>query len=71
MQQEYSDDLILRAIQISVINNAKTMFRVMNEFKKVDLPQPNVVNEIKNSQTNQTINAEANGTKQNGPIFFQ
>ena len=55
-----------------VINNAKTMFRVMNEFKKVDSPQPNVVNEIKNNQANQTVKVEANNvTKQNGPVFFQ
>ena len=55
-----------------VINNAKTMFRVMNEFKKVDSPQPNVVNKIKNNQTNQTVKVEANNvTKQNGPVLFQ
>jgi len=30
-----------------VVNNAKTMFKIMNEFKKVDTPQPN-----KNQQYN-------------------
>lgn len=59
-----------------VINNAKTMFRVMNEFKKVDSPKPNIVAEQKTSQntnidtTDQTINTN-NVASQNGPVFFQ
>ena len=58
-----------------VINNAKTMFRVMSEFKKIDsLPQTNIVNE--NKQTEQSANdinksSEKANYNQNGPIFFQ
>ena len=52
-----------------VINNAKTMFRVMNEFKKVDIPQTNTM------QTNiidkkKEIPLETSSTN-NGPTFFQ
>ena len=52
-----------------VINNAKTMFRVMNEFKKVDIPQTNTM------QTNiiddkKEIPLE-NSSTNNGPTFFQ
>ena len=52
------------------------MFRVMNEFKKVDSPKPNIVAEQKTSQntnidtTDQTINTN-NVASQNGPVFFQ
>ena len=43
-----------------VINNAKTMFRVMNEFKKAD------------SDNYTPIENETQNTKQsNGPTFFQ
>ena len=58
-----------------VINNAKTMFRVMSEFKKVDsVPLTNTVNE--NKQTEQNTNdinksSEKINYKQNGPVFFQ
>lgn len=41
-----------------VVNNAKTMFKIMNEFKKVDTPKPNEKVEIVNS------NAD-------NPTFFQ
>ena len=48
-----------------VVNNAKTMFKVMNEFKKVDTPPTNKkentnIEEIKNQKTN----------NQNNPTFF-
>ena len=62
--------------QISpVVRNAKTMFRVMNEFKKVDTPNTN--------NNNSTINNDNNLSKENGvektttnsyqesnPVFF-
>ena len=61
-----------------VINNAKTMFRVMNEFKKVDIPQNNVSeknnSEINNSEINNSeINNQIQKLKSNsnGPTFFQ
>ena len=52
-----------------VINNARTMFRVMNEFNKVDLPQNNatqnnVVVEIDNKEKIEKV-------ENNGPVFFQ
>ena len=46
-----------------VINNAKTMFKVMKEFKKVDLPQTN--------QIKQNIQPVIDKKIQNGPVFFQ
>lgn len=56
-----------------VINNAKTMFRVMNEFKKVD-SQPianNNNNKTEQNKNNVNKNVNNNITHQNGPVFFQ
>ena len=55
-----------------IVNNAKTMFRVMNEFKKVDSPP--ITNNSNNVVTKdeQPINNVNNTDKsQNGPVFFQ
>lgn len=49
-----------------VLNNAKTMFRVMNEFKKVDTPIPT-------EQTKETTDVASNvieTNNENGPTFF-
>lgn len=49
-----------------VIKNAKTMFKVMNEFKKVETPStntPTTENEIKKEAVISTSNTE-------GPTFF-
>lgn len=55
-----------------VINNAKTMFRVMNEFKKVDLPQENIIqNNISNNINSNNTNVETIKKIDNGPVFFQ
>ncbi len=55
-----------------VINNAKTMFRVMNEFKKVDLPQENIIqNNISNNIDSNNTNVETIKKIDNGPVFFQ
>ena len=57
-----------------VINNAKTMFRVMNEFKKIDTPQNNIIeNEFVKENNNITENNIVKNKKSenNGPIFFQ
>lgn len=53
-----------------VINNARTMFRVMSEFNKVDLPQNNT------NQNNVVIETDVKKEKiekveNNGPVFFQ
>ena len=52
-----------------VIDNAKTMFRVMNEFKKID----NSPNPVTNNTVTDSPNQEEKNTiiKQNGPTFFQ
>ena len=51
-----------------VINNAKTMFKVMNEFKKVETPTKNKkednLNEIKIEKNNENLQNE------NSPTFF-
>lgn len=49
-----------------VVNNAKTMFKVMNEFKKVETPKNNTSRTIEkiDNTTNSSIN-------NNNPTFFQ
>ena len=40
-----------------VMKNAKTMFKVMNEFKRVDnVPQPNISNNIENQKQKESNN---------------
>ena len=49
-----------------VINNAKTMFKVMNEFKKVETPKSEKkVTKIENDTTN-----ENSIQNENSPTFF-
>ena len=48
-----------------VIKNAKTMFQVMNEFKKVDTPK--VVDEKKNVEEKKEVITTSNDV---GPTFF-
>jgi len=51
-----------------VMNNAKTMFKLMNEFKKVETPEKQ--KNIKKTQNNEIIEKqESNNT--NNPTFFQ
>jgi len=57
-----------------VLNNAKTMFRVMNEFKKVDTPA--TVEAVSNTSTtvptvNEISNEIVNNNVNNGITFFQ
>ena len=59
-----------------VINNTKTMFRIMSEFKKgdktnVNNKQNNIVNKDKH-QTNNYTTTQSNATysTNNGPTFF-
>ena len=49
-----------------VINNAKTMFRIMSEFKKSD--KPKIINKQTNNYTNTKTNT--NYSNNNGPTFF-
>ena len=49
-----------------LVKNAKTMFRVMNEFKKTDIPSHNA-NIAKEVPDNQSL---PNFSNSNGPTFF-
>lgn len=56
-----------------IVNNAKTMFRVMNEFKKIDTPTESETvadnqNTTSSNQTETTINNRP--TSSQGPTFF-
>ena len=51
-----------------VVNNAKTMFKVMNEFKKIDTPTKET--KINNTQENKIIEKTINEENTNNPIFF-
>lgn len=60
-----------------VMKNAKTMFRVMNEFKKLDTPNNQITNnpkpQIENNEIPITVEKEPtnnNSIKQYGPTFF-
>ena len=61
--------------QISpIMNNAKTMFRVMNEFKRIETPRQQNNNftepvQVTNNSFTQTTNTPTYSN--NGPIFFQ
>lgn len=58
-----------------VVKNAKTMFKIMNEFKKEDTSN-NIVNTVENSNINTidnnttTTNQENINSYNNGPTFF-
>ncbi len=62
-----------------VMNNAKTMFKVMNEFKKTDTPKQNKKtvqkvqsNNVDNSANiqNQNVDTLNDYDKNDGPTFF-
>lgn len=56
-----------------IVRNAKTMFKVMNEFKRVDTPSTNKVKK-ENNITNNTVEDNKEVNKSNslndGPTFF-
>lgn len=57
-----------------MINNTKTMFKIMNEFKKVDTPKKQENKKINTTKNNQTSIIEPKETIQinnNNPTFFQ
>lgn len=57
--------------QISpVMKNAKTMFKVMNEFKKVDTPTQPVTNESNSNLSNIAEEKENVIPQVDGPTFF-
>ena len=58
-----------------VMKNAKTMFRVMNEFKKVDTPNNNVPDYSVNAEKNDTYDETTSTISETesfggGPTFF-
>lgn len=52
-----------------IIKNAKTMFSVMNEFKKIDKPQTNQRNTFNNQLTTKSTNNINYNNKINEPII--
>lgn len=56
-----------------VVNNAKTMFKIMNEFKKVDTPEKQTENLKEKTAENTTTKTDPNTSLKNntnGPTFF-
>ena len=60
-----------------MIGNAKTMFRVMNEFKRVEIPKNNNDVNINNKTNTEKITVEKNNdtieniySNESGPTFF-
>lgn len=55
-----------------MVKNAKTMFRVMNEFKKVETPKTNIPtqNNVNNQTAQNNIISENNEQYEEGPTFF-
>lgn len=56
-----------------VLNNAKTMFKVMNEFKKAEIPISSdiVVSNQNKTASQPTIKTKTPVYQNNGPVFFQ
>lgn len=55
-----------------LVRNAKTMFKLMNEFKKVDEPQKNTTEIINttNTTSNNLTSIEKENHNSTGPTFF-
>ena len=54
-----------------VMRNAKTMFQVMNEFKKVDSPTPSTSISTTNTSSSDSMNTTASSiTTDSQPTFF-
>lgn len=53
-----------------MIGNAKTMFRVMNEFKRTEKPNNNLNINKKAENSNKVQNTQENYYNENGPKFF-
>lgn len=51
-----------------LVNNAKTMFRVMNEFKKIESPTISDNKIIKNEKKEEVITSDTSNNE--GPTFF-
>ena len=56
-----------------MVRNVRTMFQVMNEFKKTEIPQESVSNQsIQSSPVNNTQNdyVQTSSMNSSGPTFF-
>lgn len=53
-----------------IVGNAKTMFKVMNEFKRTQ-PVKKINNEITSNNVTSNENTNANISQSSGPTFFQ
>ena len=53
-----------------LVNNVKTMFKVMNEFKKVNIPQQSIYEDYNNLGKEKTQQNESYKNSNNGPTFF-
>lgn len=53
-----------------IVKNAQTMFKVMNEFKKVDSPNTNVVSKPKEKIKEDLNNYIKDNKLNDGPTFF-
>lgn len=54
-----------------MVKNAKTMFKVMNEFKKEDIPTTNNLDNSNTTIVNETVNIKnSQDNVNNGPTFF-
>ena len=56
-----------------MIGNAKTMFKVMNEFKKVEVPKENILRNNSNTEIDMNSNINSLSNKEEydlGPTFF-
>lgn len=53
-----------------IVNNAKTMFRVMNEFKKVETPTSESISQADEPQTKTISENNHQNFNNQGPTFF-
>lgn len=53
-----------------LVRNAKTMFKLMNEFKKVDEPKTTNIESMTTNSSNTTSDITTESYNQGGPIFF-
>ena len=54
-----------------VMTNAKTMFKLMSEFKKVDIEKNNQFKKNNNEKKTEQSKKQYNEYKENRPVFFQ
>ena len=53
-----------------MVQNAKTMFRVINEFRKTDVPVVSNASKVSNDITSNNVTLESTVVQTGGPVFF-